>query len=171
VIFAPAAKDSPPAPFSSVEMKRDRNGLRAVRSIRVLIVDDHALFAEALMLTLGIDARIDVVGHASNGREALTLARTLRPDVVLMDLHMPGMDGIEATKALLRVLPAVRVVMVTAADAPRLRQRAREAGAVRYVTKDTSACDLLDAVIEVVEPPSPRLVPAAPQPATLDRSA
>jgi DNA-binding NarL/FixJ family response regulator len=152
-------------------MMRDRNGLRAVRTVRVLIVDDHALFAEALMLTLGIDDRIDVVGHASSGREGLTLARTLRPDVVLMDLHMPGMDGIEATKALLRVLPAVRVVMVTAADAPRCRQRAREAGAVRYVTKDTSARDLLDTVIEVAEPPPRRFVFPAPESAMLGRSA
>jgi DNA-binding NarL/FixJ family response regulator len=152
-------------------MMRDRNGLRTVRTVRVLIVDDHALFAEALMLTLGIDDRIDVVGHASSGREGLTLARTLRPDVVLMDLHMPGMDGIEATKALLRVLPAVRVVMVTAANAPRCRQRAREAGAVRYVTKDTSARDLLDTVIEVAEPPSRRFVFPAPESAMLSRSA
>ena len=68
-------------------------------TVRVLIVDDHALFAEALMLTLGIDERIEVVAHAANGAEAITLTRTLRPDVVLMDLHMPGMDGIEATKA------------------------------------------------------------------------
>jgi len=152
-------------------MKRDRNGLRAVRTVRVLIVDDHALFAEALMLTLGIDPQIDVVGHASSGPEALTLARTLRPDVVLMDLHMPGMDGIEATKALLRVLPTARVVMVTASDATECNQRAREAGAVRYVTKDSPARDLLDTVVEVAEPRTPLLVSRATEPATLGRTA
>src|SRR5438094_6901345 len=104
-------------------MKRARNQLKIVRApVRVLIVDDHALFAEALMLTLGIDARIEVVGHAVSGREAVLLARTLRPEVVLMDLHMPGMDGIEATKAVLRELPSVRVIMVTAAHAPQCRQ-------------------------------------------------
>ena len=101
------------------------------------------------MLTLGIDPRIEVVGHAVSGREAVLLARTLRPDVVLMDLHMPGMDGIEATKAVLRELPSVRVIMVTATHAPQCRQWAREAGAVRYMTKDAAACDLLDAVVDV----------------------
>ena len=65
--------------------------------VRVLVVDDHALFAEALMLTLGIDDRIQVVGSASSGTEAVALAKALNPDVVLMDLHMPSMDGIEAT--------------------------------------------------------------------------
>ena len=139
--------------------------------MRVLIVDDHALFAEALMLTLGIDPQIDVVGHASSGPEALTLARTLRPDVVLMDLHMPGMDGIEATKALLRVLPTARVVMVTASDGTECNQRAREAGAVRYVTKDSPARDLLDTVVEVAELRMPLLVPRATEPATLGRTA
>jgi DNA-binding NarL/FixJ family response regulator len=153
-------------------MKRERNGLRAVRTVRVLIVDDHALFAEALMLTLGIDQRIDVVAHAANGEEAVALARTLRPHVVLMDLHMPGMDGIQATKALLDVLPSARVVMVTASAAPQCMQWAREAGAVRYITKDTAACDLIDTVVEVAEMPSPPfLVPPLPEPATLGRTA
>jgi DNA-binding NarL/FixJ family response regulator len=129
-------------------------------AIRVLIVDDHALFAEALMLTLGIDDRIDVVGHASDGQDAVALTRTLRPDVVLMDLHMPGMDGIQTTKAVLREVPSARVVMVTASHAPQCRQWAREAGAVRYVTKDTAACDLLDTVVEVgSKGPSPLGVP------------
>ena len=63
----------------------------------MLVVDDHALFAEALMLTLGIDERIEVIGSASSGVEAVSLAEAMRPDVVLMDVHMPTMDGIEAT--------------------------------------------------------------------------
>src|SRR5204863_354418 len=78
----------------SVDMSRQSRRLEArTRPVRVLIVDDHALFAEALMLTLGIDRRIEVVGHASNGVEAVSLARALEPEVVLMDLHMPRMDG------------------------------------------------------------------------------
>jgi len=67
-------------------------------AVRVLVVDDHALFAEALMLTLGIDERIEVIGSASSGVEAVSLAEAMRPDVVLMDVHMPTMDGIEATR-------------------------------------------------------------------------
>ncbi len=130
----------------------------------MLIVDDHALFAEALMLTLGIDDRLEVVGHAANGVEALTLARALRPDVVLMDLHMPGMDGIQATKALRQSLPAVRVVMLTASHAPEHVRWAREAGAVRYATKDTSALELLDIVLDVATIPRASVF-AAPEPA------
>ncbi|TML20681.1 MAG: response regulator transcription factor [Actinobacteria bacterium] len=154
-------------------MKQARNQLRVVRApVRVLIVDDHALFAEALMLTLGIDERIDVVGHAAAGAEAVTLTRTLRPDVVLMDLHMPGMDGIQATKAVRRVSPRVRVVMVTASASPQCRQWAREAGAVRYVTKDTPARDLLDTVVEVAAG-APSLFSPSPgrETATLGRTA
>jgi DNA-binding NarL/FixJ family response regulator len=166
VIFALLAKVSVPLPFFSVDMRRDRNGLRAVRAkVRVLIVDDHALFAEALMLTLGIDERIEVVAHAPSGAEAITFARTLRPDVVLMDLHMPGMDGIEATKAVRRVWPRAHVVIVTASTSPQARQWAYEAGAVRYVTKDTPALELLDTVVAVASTPprphDPRIAEAA----------
>ena len=139
--------------------------------MRVLIVDDHALFAEALMLTLGIDDRIDVVGHASDGPEAVMLARTLHPDVVLMDLHMPGMDGIQATKAVLREVPNARVVMVTASTAPQCRQWAREAGAVRYVTKDTPAGDLLDTVVDVATTAPSFLRPRLAETTRLGRTA
>jgi len=132
------------------------------RPVRVLIVDDHALFAEALMLTLGIDERIEVVGHAESGIDAVSLVRALRPDVVLMDLHMRGMDGIEATKALHRVSPGVRVVMLTASHAPEHVRWAQRAGAVRYVTKDTSALMLLDTILDVAATP-PRPVPASPE--------
>src|SRR2546428_11853548 len=96
--------------------------------VRVLVVDDHALFAEALMLTLGIDDRIQVVGSASSGTEAVTLAKALNSDVVLMDVHMPSMDGIEATRHVRRVSPRSRVVMVTAARSPQIAFHALAAG-------------------------------------------
>jgi two-component system response regulator DesR len=111
-------------------------------------VDDHALFAEALMLTLGIDDRIQVVGSASSGTEAVALAKALNPDVVLMDVHMPSMDGIEATRHVRRVSPGSRVVIVSAARSPELAAHARLAGAERYLTKDTPAVKLIDAVVE-----------------------
>src|SRR5258708_27382571 len=105
--------------------------------VRVLVVDDHALFAEALMLTLGIDDRIEVVGSASSGVEAVSLAEVLRPDVVLMDVHMPSMDGIEATRRVRNVSPGSRVVMVTAARSPEVAFPALAGGAERCLGKET----------------------------------
>jgi DNA-binding NarL/FixJ family response regulator len=123
--------------------RRDRK-----ETVRVLVVDDHALFAEALMLTLGIDERIEVVGSASSGVEGVSLAEALRPDVVLMDVHMPSMDGIEATRRVRRVSPTTRVVIVTAARSPQIALHALAAGAERCLTKDTSAVKLIDAILD-----------------------
>ena len=114
----------------------------------MLVVDDHALFAEALMLTLGIDERIEVIGSASSGVEAVSLAEALRPDVVLMDVHMPSMDGIEATRRVRRVSPTTRVVIVTAARSPQIAFYALAAGAERCLTKDTSAVKLIAAILD-----------------------
>jgi two-component system response regulator DesR len=123
------------------------NGARRDEVVRVLVVDDHILFAEALMLTLGIDDRIQVVGSASNGVEAVSLAEALRPDVVLMDVHMPTMDGIEATRRLRRVSPGSRVVIVTGSRSPEMALHALAAGAERCLTKDTPAVKLIDTVL------------------------
>ena len=116
--------------------------------VRVLVVDDHVLFAEALMLTLGIERRIEVVGSASSGLEAVALAEALRPDVVLMDLHMPSMDGIEATRRVRKVSPASRVVIVTAARVREIAAHALAAGAERCLTKDTPALKLIDVILD-----------------------
>jgi DNA-binding NarL/FixJ family response regulator len=139
------------------------------RTVRVLVVDDHALFAEALMLTLGIDERIEVVGCATSGSEAVSLAETLRPDVVLMDVHMPSMDGIEATRHVRRVSPGTRVMMVTAARSPELAAHALAAGAERYLTKDTPALKLLDAVLGT--PPVSRFIRTQSQAASVESRA
>jgi two-component system, NarL family, response regulator DesR len=129
--------------------------------VRVLVVDDHALFAEALMLTLGIDDRIEVVGSASSGVEAISLAEALRPDVILMDVHMPSMDGIEATRRVRNVSPGTRVVMVTAARSPEIAHHALAAGAERCLTKDTPALRLIDTILDVPRRPSvAQLVPS-----------
>ena len=128
-------------------------------SVRVLVVDDHALFEEALMLTLGIDDRIQVVGSAASGTEAVSLAQALHPDVILMDVHMPTMDGIEATRHVRRVSPRSRVVVVTAARSPELRAHAMAAGAERLLTKDTPALGLIDAILDFPRATVTQLVP------------
>jgi DNA-binding NarL/FixJ family response regulator len=107
--------------------------------IRVLVADDHDLFAETLVALLAGDDRIEIVGRAADGAEAVRLACTHRPDVVLMDVHMPRMDGIDATLALRVESPAVRVVMLSSSSAVEDVRRSALAGAVGYLTKDADA--------------------------------
>jgi DNA-binding NarL/FixJ family response regulator len=119
----------------------------AINRVRVLIADDHRLFAEAIEAILTTDARIAVVGRAANGEEAVALARDGRPDVVLMDIAMPLLDGIAATRAIGVEVPDTRVVVLTGSDAPDDIDRARAAGATGYVTKDQVAGDLVRAIL------------------------
>ena len=119
---------------------------------RVLIADDNAFFLEALMITLKVDERIEIAGRAQHGREAVELASSLHPDVVLMDLDMPVLDGIEATRGVLEVSPATRVVVLTASSSADDERRAREAGADAYLRKGCPAADLFDAIL--AKPPT-----------------
>ena len=116
--------------------------------IRVLIADDHRLFAEALEAILAGESRIDVVGRARNGAEALELALELEPDIVLMDISMPVMDGVEATRRIREARPDACVVMLTGSNAAADVDRSREAGASGYVTKDRIASQLVEAIVE-----------------------
>jgi DNA-binding NarL/FixJ family response regulator len=118
-------------------------------SIRVLIADDHRLFAEALEVILTADRRITVVGHAADGAEAVRLAKELHPDVVLMDISMPVMDGIEAARAIRREIGDARIVMLTGSNSRADVDGARRAGAAGYVTKDRIASELIDAIVEI----------------------
>lgn len=117
--------------------------------IRVLIADDHALFAEALEAILSQDERMRVVGHASNGREAVELAARLEPTITLMDISMPVMDGIEATRQIRERLPHACVLMLTGSNSPIDVDRARKAGVAGYVTKDRIAAQLIDAIVQI----------------------
>ena len=119
-------------------------------SIRVLIADDHRLFAQALEAILATDDRIEVAGHARDGREAVELTRSLRPQVILMDIAMPIMDGFQATKHILSESPGTSVLMLTGSNERADVDRARKSGAAGYVTKDRIAAELIDAIVEVV---------------------
>src|SRR4051794_32635434 len=116
--------------------------------VRVLIADDHALFAEALQAILGTDDRFRVVGLARDGRQAVEQARQLDPDVVLMDISMPVMDGFEAAQELAG--GGCDVLMLTGSNPRRDGDGGRTAGAAGYVTKDRIASELVDAILEVV---------------------
>ena len=117
--------------------------------IRVLIADDHRLFAEALEAILGTDDRILIVAQASDGEEAVQLAAELQPDVVLMDIDMPVLDGIEATKAIRAAGADARILILTASSSRADVDRARRAGAAGYVTKDRVAAELIAAIVEI----------------------
>lgn len=119
-------------------------------SIRVLIADDHRLFAQALEAILATDERIEVAGHARDGREAVELAQSLDPDVILMDIAMPVMDGFQATRQITQNKTKSCVLMLTGSNSRTDVDRARKAGAAGYVTKDRIAAELIDAILEVV---------------------
>ncbi|MBU2666062.1 response regulator transcription factor [Actinoplanes bogorensis] len=114
--------------------------------VRVLLVDDQALFREALAVLLGASDGVDVVGEAGDGSAALDQVAALHPDVVLMDLRMPGLDGIAATRRIRAEHPATRVIALTTFDDDADVFAALRAGAVGYLLKDVSSERLLEAV-------------------------
>lgn len=119
--------------------------------VRVLIADDHRLFAEALKAILSSEARIEVVGSASDGGEAVELARRLNPDVVALDISMPVLDGFEAAEQMKRLKRPPAVLMLTGSSLPEDVDRARRAGAMGYITKDAIAGKLVDAILAAGE--------------------
>lgn len=114
--------------------------------IRVLIVDDHALFRQGLRMVVEQESDIEVVGEAGSGAEAVPVAGTTKPDVVLMDVRMPGGGGIAACPAVLQAAPAARVVMLTISDEEDDLYNALTAGAVGCLRKDMSIEHIADAV-------------------------
>lgn len=122
--------------------------------VRVLIADDHALFAKTLEAILAGIPGIEVVGFAEDGLEAVGLAVALSPDVVLMDIEMPHLDGIAATRRLQALEIGIPVLVLTASADPTLAQQALEAGAKGYLTKDRIATALVPAVLEVAGAPA-----------------
>jgi len=114
--------------------------------IRIVLADDHAVVRQGLKMFLGLDPEFEVVGEAENGAEALRLAREIHPDVVLMDLIMPVMDGIAATAAIRREVPDTEVIALTSVLEDASVMGAMRAGAMGYLLKDTHAEDLIRAI-------------------------
>jgi NarL family two-component system response regulator LiaR len=115
-------------------------------AIRVLVVDDHSVVREGLRMFLVRDPDLEVVGEAADGADALEQARQLRPDVVIMDLLMPVMDGIAATRAIRRELPETEVLALTSVLESASVVEAIRAGAIGYLLKDTQASELRKAI-------------------------
>ena len=115
-------------------------------AIRVLLVDDQALFREGLETLLSVHGDIQVAGQASNGQEAVDVAAQLQPDVVLMDVRMPVLDGVQATRRLKKALPQCRVIVLTTFDDDEYVFDALRAGAVGYLLKDVPSARLVEAI-------------------------
>ncbi|MGB1250730.1 MAG: response regulator [Candidatus Promineifilaceae bacterium] len=120
--------------------------MSSIKSIRVMIADDQRLIREGIASLLSIQPGIEIVGKALNGRDALRLALDVQPEVVLMDIRMPEMDGIVAAGKLKQQLPACRVLMLTTFDDEEYIVKALQAGAVGYLLKDLPAADLAQAI-------------------------
>lgn len=114
--------------------------------IRVLIVDDHTMVRRGLAIFLKVYDDLQLVGEAATGEAAIQLCGRLMPDVVLMDLALPGMDGVEATRAIHRQFPAVRVIALTSFNEEGVVQNVLRAGAISYLLKDVSAEELARAI-------------------------
>lgn len=120
-------------------------------TIRILIVDDHSVVRQGLRMFLALDPELEVVGEGANGEDALQLARQLRPDVVIMDLIMPEMDGVKATEILRRELPTIEVLALTSVLEDALVVEVIRAGAIGYLLKDTQADELCRAIKAAAE--------------------
>ncbi len=119
--------------------------------IRVLIADDHLLFAEALTTLLERNERIDVVGSAASGPDAIDQALMLHADVVVMDVGMPGIDGLETTRRLRSIAPNTRVIVLTGLTDDDLEQRAADAGASACLTKGAADREVVDTIVAVYD--------------------
>lgn len=121
----------------------------AARAARVLVVDDQTLFRTGLTSLLSEDERVEVVGQAADGAEAVKMALKFKPDVVLMDIKMPNVDGIEATRQIIEGVPGVKVLILTTFETDSQVIQALKAGASGYVLKDSSAAAIVSSIVAV----------------------
>jgi DNA-binding NarL/FixJ family response regulator len=130
----------------------DHGGLAAGRcAVRVLLADDHPLFRAGLRTLLGTDPRVETIGEAEDGPQTVALALSLRPDVVVMDLQMPELDGVEATRRILDEAPDIGILVLTMADDDEAVIAALRAGARGYLLKEAGPAEVLAAVVSVGE--------------------
>jgi two-component system, NarL family, response regulator LiaR len=140
----------------------DSGGKADSGSIRIMLVDDHQVVRSGLRAFLSVFDEFVFAGEASNGKEALALCRRCRPDVILMDLMMPEMNGAEATREIRRICPNVQVVVLTSFREESLVEEALKAGAIGYLLKDVTAEELAEA-IHAAMAGKPTLSPEATQ--------
>ena len=119
-------------------------------SIRIFLVDDQRMFREGVRAGLQHDTQIEVVGEAGDGEDAIRLALELRPDVILLDLRMPGMGGVEAARQLREALPDTRINVLTVSDEESDTAKALAAGANAYLLKDVSLSELVASIRQVL---------------------
>lgn len=117
-----------------------------MRPVRIVLVEDNAVFREALELLLGMRPEVEVVASVGDGSDAVEAAEAHRPDVVLMDYRLPGLDGVQATEAVVATVPDVAVVALTASADESEREALIRAGAVACLTKDQELDEIVDAI-------------------------
>jgi DNA-binding NarL/FixJ family response regulator len=119
--------------------------------VRVLVVDDEPLFVQMVEALLASEASVEVVGTAENGREAVSRALALSPDVILMDISMPVLDGVEAARIIRNRNPDACILMLTGSSISADIDRSRQAGAAGFLTKDRIGSNLVDAILDLAQ--------------------
>ena len=137
------------APSVLTDLRRNASRADVPVAITLLIVDDHALIRENWAFIFKLDARFEVLGACGSGEEAIELAKTLRPHVVLMDINLPGMSGVEATAALRSHAPETKIIGVSLHSQPSYARKIMKRGASGYVTKNSSRHELYEAIVNI----------------------
>jgi DNA-binding NarL/FixJ family response regulator len=120
-----------------------------MEKITILITDDHTLLRQSCSLILNADSRFQVLGEASSGEEAVEMAKRLRPNIAIMDINLPGIDGVEATLQIKKVSPATKVLGVSMHMQPAYARTMMKHGAMGYVTKNSSRFELYNAIVDI----------------------